>query len=343
MGADDICVLRLNDLGTQVEGSLKPSVESPACMPVCPAFQDTMQAAACTPINRWPAQCAPCWAMSTFRSPASPTAALRSVERRRHRAGYTSGTGMPGALPSAAACALRPEFNAYLLKNHGDDLLWPRQRRHHVRGRCQRRGASSVPACMLSLRQRIEGASSRHRPAAIRNPGSAYASRAASRPSMRNEEMSLAEPAAASGSQYAISQWHDTGAHLSPPGRPAEAAGAADPAPEQDARGVELLRRQKCKPAPSELAEQAPHKSSRVACSTAWHSTIHSRSRPTVATAPTWSTWTETNTSTSCRPVARRCSARTTRPVRQKVHELLDHCSPVARPVPRIRNQAGAN
>jgi L-fuculose-phosphate aldolase len=108
--ADDICVLRLDTL-VQVEGNLKPSVESAmhACML---RFKRDMQASVHThqPL-------ASAVALLNVDLPVADPDARRALGERVAIVPYApSGTGM---LVRAFGRRLRPELQAYLLKNHG--------------------------------------------------------------------------------------------------------------------------------------------------------------------------------------------------------------------------------
>ncbi len=108
--ADDICVLRLDTL-QQVEGSLKPSVESGmhACML---RFKSTMQASVHThqPL-------ASAVALLNVDIPVTGVADRSALGERVAIVPYApSGTGM---LVRAFGKRLRDDLQAYLLKNHG--------------------------------------------------------------------------------------------------------------------------------------------------------------------------------------------------------------------------------
>jgi L-fuculose-phosphate aldolase len=149
--ADDICVLRLDTLA-QVEGDLKPSVESAmhACML---RFKPDMQASVHThqPL-------ASAVALLNIDLPVADAEARRALGERVAIVPYApSGTGL---LVRAFGRRLRAELQAYLLKNHGVICAAPAMAEAvtHV-GRIEAAAAEF-------LRRHI--AASSHAPAAVR-------------------------------------------------------------------------------------------------------------------------------------------------------------------------------
>lgn len=150
--ADDICVLRLDTL-QQVEGTLKPSVESAmhACML---RYKRDMQASVHThqPL-------ASAVALLNIDLPVQDEALRRALGERVAIVPYApSGTGM---LVRALGRRLRADLHGYLLKNHGVICTAPNMTEAiaHV-GRIE-------SAAALFLRQRIAAANTA--PATVRH------------------------------------------------------------------------------------------------------------------------------------------------------------------------------